>query len=1500
MRAVVLTLLLAFVVPHFAAHQTYVYKYEALLLGGLPEQGLARAGLKLSSKVHITAEANNQYMLKLVEPELFEYSGVWPKGSFTSAVKLTSALRPQLTVPIKFEYTNGVVGRVLVPEGVSVMVANIYKGILNVLQLNIKETQNTYEMQEAGVQGMCKTLYTITEHEEAGLMHLIKVRDMNHCQEKIIKDLGLAYTEKCEKCQQHYKNLNGATTYSYTLKLESDGLLIKNATVRELIQFAPFNQMKGSAQMETKQYLVLLDVQQSRVAPIQAHYVPHESLKYEFSTELLQTPIQLFKIDNVHSQIMKTLDHLISHNMERVHEDAPLKFLELVQLVRAARYEDLKILWGQLRMTRARQWILDAVPVIGTEVTFKFIREEIKADTITLPEAAQALIASIHMVTANHEVVRELKLIREEKILNNPALREIVFLGYGTMLHKYSIEMAAYPEDFVRPIIEGLKEAVDSDRTEDIILLLKVLGNAGYHTTLKPITKFLPIHGTVGAKMPFRVNAEAIMALRNIAKKEHKMVQSLAVQLYMDKTLHPELRMLACIVLFETKPHMGLVLSLATSVKTEKNLQVASFTYSHMKSLTRSISPMHASLAAACDVAIKILSHQKDRLSSRYSRAMHIDTFNYPFMVGAAASAFYINDAATIMPRSIVAKTTAYFTGVAADVLEVGVRAEGIQEALAKHPELLENTDRMTKMKRAIKPNSKPLASIYIKFFGQEIAFANFDKAVIEQAILATGPQLRQLGRALLSQAPYHLTKSLLISEMRRIIPTTAGFPMELSQYTAAVAAANVKVKVHSEPQLPENFQLADLLNTNVELETEIQPSVAVNTFAVMGVNTEKLQAALLLRAKLSSVVPAHIKANLNFLEYNFKIQALPVSVPEKLADLVETFAVSRNIEDFSEKITQIVPAESKSSEILTPGDNRVKMTTKVPEIKKKYCKSAVGLMGCLRVESQNAAFLKSNSSFLPSFIILIKNNAFMVLVEKIAESLEIELQLGSKAAEKLMKRINLSEEDLSEARPILNKLRKLLVPQNRNSSSSSSSSSSQSNSTSSSSSSRSSARIVNVNIFYANTLVFHNHRESSVNIFVLCNKFLGSKLAPALALILRVVRADKQMQGYQVALYLDKDNARLQFILASLAADSNWRLCADGVVLSKNKTTTEITWGDKCKQYGLRFSAETGVVKSSPAARLRVSWERVPSALKEIKNFPNMRAVLTHGKDKVRQISVAVVARSQRALDFIWKTVTIIQCQFRDESLTTFNNKTYTAEIPFYCYQILAQDCTDERKFMVLHRKDEAGERHINVKILDIDIDFYKSGNRMAVKINGKEIQLPYTHSSGTVTIRQNGEEISVFAPRNGLQEVSVSPRSWRIEVVDWMKGKTCGICGWADGEVRQEFRTPSGRLASNAVSYAHSWTLPAESCKDTTECQLKLESVQLEKQMNIRGEENQCFSVEPVLRCLPGCMPVKTTTVTVGFHCVRLGDSFYHNSVDVTEAAQAHLACSCSTQCS
>lgn len=53
-----------------------------------------------------------------------------------------------------------------------------------------------------------------------------------------------------------------------------------------------------------------------------------------------------------------------------------------------------------------RQWILDSVPVIGTPAALKFIKDKFLADDLSVTEAAQALIASVHMVTASTEAIK--------------------------------------------------------------------------------------------------------------------------------------------------------------------------------------------------------------------------------------------------------------------------------------------------------------------------------------------------------------------------------------------------------------------------------------------------------------------------------------------------------------------------------------------------------------------------------------------------------------------------------------------------------------------------------------------------------------------------------------------------------------------------------------------------------------------------------------------------------------------------------------------------------------------------------------------------------------------------------------------------------------------------------------------------------------------------------------------------------------------------------------
>lgn len=54
-----------FTAPGFASVKTYMYKYQAVLMGGLPEEGLARAGVKIQSKVLISATSANDYILKV-------------------------------------------------------------------------------------------------------------------------------------------------------------------------------------------------------------------------------------------------------------------------------------------------------------------------------------------------------------------------------------------------------------------------------------------------------------------------------------------------------------------------------------------------------------------------------------------------------------------------------------------------------------------------------------------------------------------------------------------------------------------------------------------------------------------------------------------------------------------------------------------------------------------------------------------------------------------------------------------------------------------------------------------------------------------------------------------------------------------------------------------------------------------------------------------------------------------------------------------------------------------------------------------------------------------------------------------------------------------------------------------------------------------------------------------------------------------------------------------
>lgn len=59
-----------------------------------------------------------------------------------------------------------------------------------------------------------------------------------------------------------------------------------------------------------------------------------------------------------------------------------------------------------------------------------------------------------------------------------------------------------------------------------------------------------------------------------------------------------------------------------------------------------------------------------------------------------------------------------------------------------------------------------------------------------------------------------------------------------------------------------------------------------MHTYAVMGVNTPLIQAALMSKAKVHAIIPAKMEARLDINKGNFKLELLPVQGIEKVASV--------------------------------------------------------------------------------------------------------------------------------------------------------------------------------------------------------------------------------------------------------------------------------------------------------------------------------------------------------------------------------------------------------------------------------------------------------------------------------------------------------------------------------------------------------------------------------------------------------------------------------------
>ena len=69
-------------------------------------------------------------------------------------------------------------------------------------------------------------------------------------------------------------------------------------------------------------------------------------------------------------------------------------------------------------------------------------------------------------------------------------------------------------------------EALKSDNKDDMVLVLKALGNAGHPGSIKTIMRFLPGIAATPVDLPLRVQSAAVQAMRLIADRDPRKVRA--------------------------------------------------------------------------------------------------------------------------------------------------------------------------------------------------------------------------------------------------------------------------------------------------------------------------------------------------------------------------------------------------------------------------------------------------------------------------------------------------------------------------------------------------------------------------------------------------------------------------------------------------------------------------------------------------------------------------------------------------------------------------------------------------------------------------------------------------------------------------------------------------------------------------------------------------------------------------------------------------------------
>ncbi|XP_063427202.1 apolipophorins-like [Mytilus trossulus] len=916
--------------------KTYEYDYTTDVDTTVQGASEEKAGVQLTAKVYIDVVSKCEMNLRLDNVRLLESDPKAPE-TLIDADK-SGEFRTNLEKsPLAFSFQDGRIEELCTSIPEKTWVLNIKRGILSAVQNSMDDLTQDQTVQETDITGECKAAYTVSSNGWYSRT-IKKSKDLLGCTDRHGYNTMMQGTPyKIQSEIQSLPLIKG--THECSQDISKAGILQSSVCEEEHV-LRPFSRESSGAITKTKQTLKYVTERVSSSSSISiGHRVP---LTFVHSNDGRGTI----------GDVMSKLNEICVSTSDSVKPDTPLLFSGLVRLMKALESDDLEQIYRKVKGTRfcasnqkrVEKFFLDAVPMLGTKASLRLITNLINKKEVRGIEANMWLTTLSFIKDPTKEMLNEVKpLISSED-------NEEAMLGVSSLVYAYCKTNECENDVDIASIVASIEDKigvgcyVDKNNLGKVIRSLRSLGNAGFvSNSIRTISNCM-----TKRENPTEVRLSAIQAFRRMPCA---ISRDDVMAIFRNKDEDSELRIASYQALM-TCPSDNVLSRVRNVLESEEVNQVGSYVWSHLTNLMETSSPLKQEIKNI--INDQALKKEFDLEKLKYSRNYEGSFFLEKLNTGASIDSNVVWSSKSFLPRSAMTNITFDLFGHSVNLLEIGGRMEGLEyflesyfgpngyfqendvkEVTKQNIKGISNT-KMEDIDRQFDTESDSLkGDLYMRVFGNELLFTRFTGL----SDITDGKSINILDilTTLAKKQEYSFTQSYVFLDSSIIIPTMAGFPLNLT----IDGSATVDLRASGKMDLT---KITDR-SPSLSLDGYMKPSGAVQINSMMSVDAFVTKSGIKMVSTMhsSSSFEGHVELK------NGKVLSAQIKTP---FDKMEVFNVKTaffTVHRESEREQKMITANRQTKKVCS-GDKLAKI---------------IGLELCAELQYPNAS-LVADAPYFP------------------------------------------------------------------------------------------------------------------------------------------------------------------------------------------------------------------------------------------------------------------------------------------------------------------------------------------------------------------------------------------------------------------------------------------------------------------------------------------------------------------------------------------------------